>query len=99
MDLPVFFNSCPVRLGFDRRGCLDSGRGTISVSGAIVITRVKLGRLSRVRFICADRGRGEILSDTVSSRSRVGRAYISRLRRLSRGSGTIGRLVGIVTKD
>jgi hypothetical protein len=96
VDLPVFFDSCSVRLGFDRRGCLGSGRGAISVSGAIVIARVKLGRLSRLRFVCADRGRGEILSSTVSSRSRVGHAYISRLRRLSRCSGTIGRLIGIV---
>lgn len=73
VDLPVFFNSCSVRLGLGRRGCLASGRGTISISRTIVVTRVKFRRLTRVRFVCANRVRSEILS-RVSSGSQVGRA-------------------------
>jgi hypothetical protein len=63
-----------VRLGLGRRGCLGSGRGAISVSGAIVITGIELRRLRRVRFICGNRSRCEILPSRFSSRSKVSRA-------------------------
>lgn len=70
MDLPVFFNSSPVRLGF-RRGWLGMDRGAVCVSMTILIACVIVGGLAGImRFLSFDRGGRKIQPGVQSGRRR-----------------------------
>jgi hypothetical protein len=56
VDLPVFFDSCSMRLGLSC-GCLSMDRCAVCVSMAIVVAVVIIGGTAgMVRFLGLDRG-------------------------------------------